>query len=77
MHLARAQEIHPISNVNGYTRTLGLEWNVTTDQFQLTVSGLTSVENLTKQILVSDVAKVFDVLGWFAPAIVAMKKEKV
>lgn len=71
--LREAQEIHPISNENGYTRMLGLEWNVTTDQFQLTVSGLPSVENLTKRILVSDMAKVFDVLGWFAPAIVAMK----
>ena len=32
-----------------------------------------SAENMTKRMLVSDIAKVFDVLGWFSPAKVTMK----
>ena len=73
LELREVQEVHSISDESGYTRTLGLEWNFTTDQFRLTVSKLPSVENVTKRVLVSDVAKVFDVLGWFAPTIIAMK----
>ena len=49
--LREIQETHPISDENGHTRTLGLEWNVTTDQFRLTIEELPSVENVTKRIL--------------------------
>ena len=40
---------------------------------RLTVANYPSSKNVTKRKLVSDVAKVFDVLGWFAPATVRMK----
>ena len=65
--------IQTISEVNEYTRTLGIEWNVSTDQFRLTISDFTPVLTVTKRSMVSDVAKVFDVMGWFSPAIVKMK----
>ena len=31
------------------------------------------LESVTKRALVSDVAKTYDVLGWFAPAIIKVK----
>ena len=65
--------MHPITDANDYTKTLGLKWNTATDQFHLTFSKLPSSEEFTKRILASDVAKLFDVLGWFAPATVSMK----
>ena len=72
--LREPREIHPISGLkHDYTKTLGLEWNTATDTFHMTVSKLSSFETVTKRILVSDIAKVFDVLGWFSPAIVSMK----
>ena len=43
------------------------------DQFHLTVSNLSSTENVTKRVIVSDIAKIFDVLGWFSPVIAKMK----
>ena len=61
--LKTSHEVHPISETNEYTKTLGLEWNVTMDQFHLTVSNLSSTENVTKRVIVSDIAKIFDVLG--------------
>ena len=30
-------------------------------------------DSVTKRVLVSDIARTFDVLGWFSPAIVKMK----
>ena len=56
-----------------YTKTLGIEWNTTTDHFRLTISNLPTVDVVTKCVLVSDVAKTFDALGWFSPAIIKVK----
>ncbi len=71
--LRESRELRPISDASSYTKTLGLEWNTATDQFRLTISKLPSSENITKRMLASDIAKVFDVLGWFAPATVRVK----
>ena len=67
------QHSHQISDVKESTRTLGLEWRTDTDQFHLTISQSLIQENLTKRILVSDIARIFDVLGWFSPAIIKVK----
>ena len=62
-----------ISEVNEFTKTLGIEWNISTDEFHLTITTFSSDAIVTKRRMVSDVAKVFDVMGWFSPAIVKMK----
>lgn len=71
--LREHREVISISDSNGYPKTLGLEWNTTIDAFYITISTPPPSEDVTKRILVSDIAKIFDVLGWFAPAIVSMK----
>ena len=57
----------------GYTKTLGVEWNTVMDHFRLKVAELPPLDNITKRLLVSDIAKTFDVLGWFSPCTVKMK----
>lgn len=54
----------------GYTKTLGIEWNTVMDHFHLKIAELPHVDNITK---VSDIAKTFDVLGWFSPYTIKMK----
>lgn len=56
-----------------YTKTLGITWNVSRDHFRLTFCEPPSLENLTKRGLASDIAKTFDVLGWFSPTIIKAK----
>ena len=56
-----------------YTKTLGTEWHSVLDHFRLSVTNSTPPEALTKCALVSDIAKTYDVLGWFAPAIIKVK----
>ena len=56
-----------------YTKTLGIEWNARQDHFCLTVAELPPIANITKRALVSDIAKTYDVLGWFSPAIIKVK----
>ena len=64
---------HVISDPEEYTKTLGLEWNASMDRFRLTVADLPPLENVTKRLLVSDIARTFDVLGWFAPTLIKAK----
>ena len=71
--LLERQETHPISDTTNYTKTLGLEWNTSLDQFNLIIAEFTSPESITKRALVSDVAKVFDIMGWFSPTVITMK----
>ena len=56
-----------------YTKTLGIEWNARQDHFRLTVAELPPITNITKRALVSDIAKTYDILGWFSPAIIKVK----
>ena len=56
-----------------YTKTLGIEWNTVMDHFRLTIAKLPPLDNVTKRVLISDVGKTFDVLGWFSPCMIKMK----
>ena len=73
---ADLREVQPVQSLpapDQYTKTLGVEWNSNSDHFRLTVSNLPPLKNLTKRELVSDIAKTFDILGWFAPVIIKVK----
>ena len=72
--LRESGEVHSISGFAcNYAKTLGLEWNTTTDMFHFAISIPPSSEVVMKRILVSDIAKVFDILSWFTPMIISMK----
>ncbi len=66
-------EVQSITNSQGKTKTLGFEWNTHSDQFNLTIADLPSLESVTKRALASDIAKIFNVLGWFAPTTIQAK----
>ena len=71
--LRNSQVLQAIPDPDEYTKTLGIQWNVHLDHFRLAVSESSKIQNLTKRLLVSDIAKTFDVLGWYSPAIVKIK----
>ena len=56
-----------------YSKTLGIAWHSVLDHFRLSVADYPPPENLTKRKLVSEIAKTYDVLGWFAPSIIKVK----
>ena len=70
-----SEAIHHIHDGRESTKTLGLEWNTKSDEFCLTVNNVPPPDpcRVTKRALVSDIAKTFDVLGWFSPTIIKMK----
>ena len=68
-----AQPTQPMPDPDNYTKTLGVAWNAQMDHFRLTVAKLPPTTNITKRMLVSDIAKTFDVLGWFSPSTIKVK----
>ena len=68
--LKNSQPSYDIPDPDEYTKALGIEWNATLDCFRFTVSDLPPLSNMTKRSLVSDIAKLFDILGWFSPVVV-------
>ena len=67
---SRCQEL-PVANE--FAKVLRLERSPGQDSFRLTMSNLPSVTILTKRSLTSDIARIFDVVGWFSPAIIQLK----
>ena len=58
-------------------KTLGIVWNPTSDAFQFKVAHLQEdlqLKNLTKREMLSDMAKIFDPLGWLSPTIMKLKQ---
>ena len=64
------QSSYIIPDPDGFAKALGIEWSNSLDCFHLAVAKIPTLEIVTKRALISDVAKTFDVLGWFAPSIV-------
>ena len=58
--LRDAHSTQTLPHQEEYTKTLGIEWNTTMDHFRLTIADLPSIDNVTKRVLVSDVARTFD-----------------
>ena len=56
-----------------YTNVLWVEWNMVSDSFRLVFCWYRNDKPLTKWILVSNIARLFDILGWCSPTITQMK----
>ena len=56
-----------------FTKVLGIEWNSELDAFHPLVYPSSSNKLLTKRNLVSEIAKIYDILGWCSPTIIKMK----
>ncbi len=72
-HLVETSDLNIQDPLNS-SKTLGIHWNVNSDQFHISVpSPLSQDETPTKRVVASTVAKVFDILGLFSPAIIQGK----
>ena len=72
-HLLDEQATYEIVHNNNFVKVLGIEWNAELDCFRPMIGSLSPVEMLTKQTLVSDITRMYDVLGWCLLSIIKPK----
>ena len=65
LDLVEHQPSQELPVVDQFMKVLGLEWNAELDSFRLTASSLPCSQPHTKRSLASDIARVYDILGWF------------
>ena len=58
---------------NSVSKTLGISWNSQTDKFIYTARPISNVVKLTKRVILSKIAKIFDPLGLLGPIILSAK----
>ena len=58
---------------NEYTKVLGVEWNMELDSLCLAASTFLSGPALTKGVLASNSARIYDILRWYSPSIIKVK----
>lgn len=71
--LKDTQGTHLIDEEKRSTKTLGLQWETVSDQFRVVISQMPPIKEITKRDLISGIARIFDVLGWFSPAVIKVK----
>ncbi|XP_061717581.1 uncharacterized protein LOC133525310 [Cydia pomonella] len=59
--------------LNNTMKVLGVSWNRETDNFEYTLNLSKVQEPITKRKVLSDVARLYDPLGWIAPVVVVAK----
>ena len=52
-----------------YGKPLGLSWNTLEDTLSISIPDTTAATPITKRTVSSVIARVFDVMGWYFPAI--------
>ena len=54
-------------------KALGFHWDTRTDSFHVVTPSLAPSDCPSKRKIASDIARTFDLLGWFAPSMVVIK----
>ena len=68
------QPSREIKGEEAFAKVLGIEWSSATDTFHPIVNSLElSEKEFTKRGLMSDIARLYDPLGWCSPSIIMMK----
>lgn len=66
-------EREDIVNFETTFKTLGVAWQPSTDKFIFKPSKPKEIQNWTKRSILSEIAKLFDPLGWLAPCVAKAK----
>ncbi len=71
--LVETEDLHLSSSSSQAPKALGIHWNVTMDQLHISIPTPSTNSKVTKRLIASESAKVFDVLGFFAPSTILPK----
>ena len=71
--LQEKEAMQLISAPGDCQKALGVHWDTGRDTLHVATPVLTPLTGPTKRQIASDMVKIFDLLGWFAPAVVRLK----
>ncbi|XP_047540908.1 uncharacterized protein LOC125073870 [Vanessa atalanta] len=58
---------------DGMMKVLGIKWNRLTDNFEYVVNLTDTKEPITKRTVLSDIARLYDPIGWISPVVITAK----
>ena len=73
LELQEKEPVQHISAPHDCHKALGVHWNTQTDTLHVATPDLCNDDLPTKRQVLSDVARTFDVLGWFSPVTIKLK----
>ncbi len=72
-NLLETEEVQVIQPPAECHKTLGIHWRTATDMLHVATPQLCKTDIPTKRQVLSDMARTFDVLGWYTPATMSLK----
>ncbi|KAJ0169346.1 hypothetical protein K1T71_015230 [Dendrolimus kikuchii] len=69
----RSSQVSMNISIDGTIKALGLSWNMGEDKFQYHLQLPASDEVITKRVILAEIQRLFDPLGWLAPALLPAK----
>lgn len=74
LHLINTSTANPsITFGDGATKLLGMKWSSSTDEFSFTSKAESTNKKITKRVITSEVAQIFDPLGLISPVVIRAK----
>lgn len=67
------KDSHKDSSPSNVFKTLGVQWDPSTDTFLFVPPAFKEAERWTKRTILSDISKLFDPLGWLSPCVIMAK----
>ncbi|CAH2103260.1 unnamed protein product [Euphydryas editha] len=58
---------------DGMMKVLGIKWNRLTDNFEYVVNLINTKEPITKRTILSEIARLYDPIGWISPVVITAK----
>ena len=71
--LQEKNELYISSDMQLGHKALGLDWNCSSDQIHVVVPSTQTDQVPTKRLMAASAAWVYDILGWFSPAVATIK----
>ncbi|XP_064074465.1 uncharacterized protein LOC113394292 [Vanessa tameamea] len=62
-----------IFKINNMIKVLGISWNKNSDSFEYTLQLPNLCESITKRKVLSEIARLYDPMGWISPVIITAK----
>ena len=71
--IRETETVQYFSSPKDHQKALGIHWDTATDNLHVATPAPSTVIHPTKRQVASEIARVFDLLGWFAPSVVLLK----